>query len=248
MPYLRDRVIILRSEPFREHDVRVSGYGYKTGKLMAVARGARLPQAKHLGHLEPLSEVEMMLAKGAAFDKVAVARLVNPRPYLRQSLSAVCLAGAVAGLVDTLTYPGAPEAEVYTLLRDACAVCADLKTDLTPARSQFLYSVCALKLLRSLGHVPDMHHDPSRHVLLHDTHLPEHAAPLLAFALERSLGDCLRVTAPTQLLEVTQTVVLACLEPMHVDTLPHGFTSLRCILSGLEDSSTPHQVRGRLSP
>jgi len=41
MSYIRDRVIVLKSEPFREHDSWLTCYGKEQGKLIAVARGAR---------------------------------------------------------------------------------------------------------------------------------------------------------------------------------------------------------------
>ena len=40
VPYLRDRAIVLRNEPFREHDRKVVLFGMQHGLLEAVARGA----------------------------------------------------------------------------------------------------------------------------------------------------------------------------------------------------------------
>ena len=103
MSYTRDRAIVLRAEPFREQDIWLTCYGRWSGKFTAVARGARSLKAKQLGHVEALSEVEVMIAKGSAFDKVAVSRLVEPRTHVRRSLSATVLAGAAVDFIDRLT-------------------------------------------------------------------------------------------------------------------------------------------------
>ena len=80
MPYIRDRVIVLRSESFREHDRRIVMFGLGHGLLSAVARGASAQQAKQGGHIVPFSEAEVLIAKGAAFDKLAVATVIPVAP------------------------------------------------------------------------------------------------------------------------------------------------------------------------
>lgn len=256
MSYLRDRAIVLRAEPFREQDVWLTCYGRLTGKFNAVARGARSLKAKHLGHIEALSEVEVMVAKGAAFDKVAVARLVEPRTHVRRSLSAAVLAGAAADLVDRLTHPGAPDPYIYELLQEALDIFLDIDQDVTPVRAQFLFSVFALKVLRMLGHVPDMDRCGHCRVVLKEdvflmtklgvivcsscrkgalkneegTSLPERSISLLGFVAAQPLQDGLKVTAPQALFEAVHQVATACLGQIHIYTLPHGFETVQEIL------------------
>src|SRR6516164_59157 len=86
MPYLRDTVYVLRTEPFREHDAWISMYGREHGKLEAVARGFRNAKAKQHGHLEPLTKTEVMIAVGASVDKLAVAHAVGAQTDLRSRL------------------------------------------------------------------------------------------------------------------------------------------------------------------
>lgn len=257
MSYIRDRAIVLRAEPFREQDVWLVCYGRALGKFTAVARGSRILKAKHLGHLQPLSEVEVMVAKGAAFDKMAVARLVTVRHHVKNSLSATVLAGAAADFVDKLTQPGSPDPYIYELLQEALDVFFDTENEVTPTRGQFLFAAFALKVLRMLGYVPDVRHcNACRRPLKEDAfllsklgivtcadcrygqfraeeaeRLPARAIPLFSFVSSQPLQDCLKVTAPQELLETVQAMVMASLRQTPVRAAPHGFTSVGVMLS-----------------
>src|SRR3989338_2779477 len=103
MSYLRDTAIVLRREPFREEDAWLTLFSKHHGKLEAVARSGHRLEAKALGHADVFSEVEVMIAKGRSFDKLAVVHLVRPRHNLRQSLPALIMAGGFLNLVDALT-------------------------------------------------------------------------------------------------------------------------------------------------
>ncbi len=252
MPYLRDRAFVLRAEPFREQDRWLTCYGRALGKFTAVARGSRKLDAKHLGHIEPLSEVEVMIAKGAAFDKIAVARLVAPRPHLRTSLSAAVLAGAAADFVDRLTHPGAPDPYIYELLQESLDVLLDTTNEITSVRGQFLFATFCLKTLRMLGYVPDMDRCGHCRAVLKDAvclmtnlgvvaclscrqgdlrgeqgiRLPPRAIPLFLFVGTQPLQECLKLTAPQDLLEAVQAMASASLRHTPVQSIPHGFESV----------------------
>ncbi len=259
MSYTRDRAIVLRAEPFREQDVWLTCYGRMLGKFTAVARGSRVLNAKHLGHLQPLSEVEVMIAKGSAFDKVAVARLVHPRHHVRRSLSATILAGAAADFVDRLTHVGAPDFYLYELLQEALDVFFDTEEEVTPVRGQFLFAAFALKILRMLGHVPDVHRCNQCRVPLkgeafllqkigiitcslcrYETfraeegmRLPERSIPLFLFVSSQPLPECLKVTAPPSLFEAVQAMAMASLRQTAVHVPPHGFESVGMMLAAV---------------
>ena len=259
MSYTRDRAIVLRAEPFREHDTWLTCYGRLTGKFTAVARGSRSLTAKHLGHLEPLSEVEVMVAKGAAFDKVAVARLVEARTHVRRSLSAVVLAGAAVDLVNRLTHPGASDPYVYELLQEALDIFLDIQEEVTPVRARFLFAAFALKMLRMLGHVPDTDRcgqcraalkeeawlmealgivvcSPCRYGALRveeGTRLPTRAIPLFQFVTTEPLQECLKLTASQELLDSVRSMAMASLRQTAVRTPPHGFEQAGILLEPL---------------
>ncbi len=55
--------VVLKKEPVREFDARVSLYTKELGKVSAVVTSARKPLSKLSPHLEPLSMVEVRLAE-----------------------------------------------------------------------------------------------------------------------------------------------------------------------------------------
>ncbi len=256
MAYIRDRAIVLRAEPFREQDMWLTCYGRITGKFNAVARGSRSLKAKHLGHLEPLSEVEVMVAKGAAFDKMAVARLMEPRVHVRRSLSAAVLGGAAADFIDRLTHPGACDPFIYELLQEALDVFLDIDQEVTSVRGQFLFATFSLKVLRTLGHVPDMDRCGQCRVTLQDEaflmhgmgivvcrdcrygvlkgeeglRLPSRAVTLFNFVTKQPLHECLKLTASSELLDSVRAMAMASLKQTPINYAPHGFESIGVML------------------
>jgi DNA repair protein RecO len=154
MPYLRDRAIILRSESFREHDRRIVMFGLNHGLMEAVARGASAKQSKQGGHIVPLIEVEVLVAKGAAFDKLAVAKTVTPRHMLRRRLGGLAFAGAFSDLFERLQRPGIVDEDLYVLLSDVLDVAEALPEEPSAERARLLYSAAALKLLDRIGFAP----------------------------------------------------------------------------------------------
>lgn len=156
MGYLRDTVFILRSEPYRESDTRISMYGREHGKHVAVARGSRKLSAKQLGHLEPLTKAEVMIAQGTAFDTLAVARLHAPEGPLRDRLGAMAIGGMLASLVDQMTRPGVRDPDVFSLIEDVLDTLVSLEQVPTRERARLLYAGASFRLLYCLGSGPEL--------------------------------------------------------------------------------------------
>ncbi len=207
--YLRDTVFILKSEPFREHDSRVTMYGRVHGKMSAVARGSRRMSAKHLGHLEPLTVAEVMIAHGQSFDKLAIARRVT---VSSPDLASLALAGAFSSLVDSLVGFGVPETALFDLLLQTRDVFVDGGIP-TPERARFLYAAATLKLLDILGYAP----------VLDDK--------LFKFMRSASLYDLKRLTAPVDQLSTASAVVEDALTHTPLHRAPHGSATIVALLS-----------------
>lgn len=156
MSYLRDTAIVLTYEPFREHDAWVTLFGREHGKLVAVARGCRVPKAKQIGHLEPFSKVDVMIAKGQAFDKLAVARSLGSSRALRQSLPALVLAGSTAHLVEQLTRPGLPESDIFFVLEEIHELAGQGIQGISANRTRLLANAAAVRILLAQGLMPTL--------------------------------------------------------------------------------------------
>ena len=155
MSYLRDQVIILKKIPYREYDRQYILYGRAHGLLMAVARGTLKIQAKQSGSLEPFSRADVMIAKGKAFDHLAVAMPVAPHFELSK-LGAFAAAGAFADLCLKLIQPGIADERIYKLWEDYLECLSSLPQDLTALRSQLIFATASLKFMDILGYGPTL--------------------------------------------------------------------------------------------
>lgn len=224
MAYLRDRVFVLKNEPYREHDARVVMYGREHGKLVAVARGVRRMGAKHLGHLEPLSQADIMVALGQAFDKLAVARAVMPRPGLREDLGAMAVLGPLAHLVESLTRPGVADPLIYNLLNEVADVWQLTDQRPSPERGRLLLAAASLRLLDALGEAPDF-------AAVETGDMPEGVMTLLRFMRLRPLHDLLSVTAPSMIFVAASAIIETAVERTPLAGKLHGAATIYALLA-----------------
>ncbi|MBI4139229.1 recombination protein O N-terminal domain-containing protein [Candidatus Uhrbacteria bacterium] len=211
MSYVRDRAFILKKEPLREHDRRYTLYGRDHGLLIAVARGASHKRSKQAGHLEPFSEVEVMIAIGRAADKLAVARQIS-RPAFN-TLAGCAVMGAFVDLVSSVTHPGVSDARIFDVLRETRDACAALSTEPTPERARLIHAGAALKLLDLLGYSPPVE------------------GALLNFLRRFPLTDALRVTAAAEVFTATAAFVEDALQHAPLKHAPHGPATIAALLT-----------------
>ena len=219
--YLRDRVIILKKEPFREQDRRYVMYGREHGLLVAVARGASVPRSKQAGHSEPLCEVEVMIAKGAAFDKLAVSRMLWAPDFFssKGGLAGVAICGAFADLVIRLTRPGIADDRIFDLLREAIVLFSSLPEAPTPDRARLLHASLMLRLLDLVGFSPDVEEGERGHIV-----------SLLKFMRFAPLADLLRVTTTRDILNEASAFVEESLKSAPLHEEPHGIRTIQAFL------------------
>lgn len=224
MPYLRDRVFVLKNEPFREQDARVIMYGRTHGKLVAVARGMRKMGAKQLGHLEPLSQADVMIAVGHAFDKLAVAQAVSPRVGLREDLGAMAVLGPLVHLVEVLTRPGVADESIYDLLLESADVWRSTEQLPSPERGRLILAAASLRLLDALGEAPNLDDVDMRD-------LPDGVMTLLRFMRLRPLRDLLAITAPSTVFVAASAVVETAIERAPLASRTHGPVTIHALLA-----------------
>ncbi len=253
MAYLRDTAIVLKNEAFREQDAWVTLYGREFGKLVAVARGGRAAKAKQLGHLEPLSTVQVMIAKGQAFDKLAVARATRSTHSIRASLPALTVISAFTDLVAQATHPQAPDEQIFYLLEALLLQLEQTPSTISAERATLLYASAVLHLLNLLGYASQLDRCTVCHVALDERAWvvgvagglvcdaclqkepswreraqllqPDHKK-LLLFLQKVSFGEVLKISAP---VEYFQSVIRAVEELSLVLPLrkkPHGFITI----------------------
>jgi DNA repair protein RecO len=224
MPYLRDRAIVLKKEPYREHDRRYFLYGREHGMLVAVARGASSKTSKQAGHLEPFSEVEVMIAKGAMLDKLAVARMCSVIPVSRSSnLVFFAIAGAFSDLVVRLTYPGVADRRLYDLLKELHVSLDAAPPELTPERGRLMLAAATLKLLDILGFGPVIRESEKNTT-------PVQSLALASFLRRAPLSDVWRLTGQADVFRATAGFIEEALKSTHLDVEPRGAETISALL------------------
>lgn len=116
MATYKARGIVLGRHNLGEADRIVAFYTLEHGKLRAVARGVRKTLSRQAGHIEPFSEVELMLAEGRNLDVVISARLVWYPHNLTAEYRQLQLAYVMARMVERLTDDNHAAGSVYKLL------------------------------------------------------------------------------------------------------------------------------------
>lgn len=211
MSYLRDTVYILRNEPFREHDAWITMYGREHGKLVGVARGIRRLGAKQLGHLEPLSLADVMIAKGASFDKVAVARTYSTN--IRSGIGKMAVAGSFSRLVDDFTREGESDEQLFELIGEVISAADEFQNEPSSGRARFLFAGATLKLLDLAGYGPSLDDK------------------VLKFMRMAAISELARLTAPGEVLAAACEAVEEALKQTPLHRAPHGPSTLHALLS-----------------
>jgi DNA repair protein RecO (recombination protein O) len=122
---MRDRVyraeaLVLRRRNIGEADSIFTFFGPERGRFEAVARGVRKARSRMRGHLEPLTRVEVLVARGRSLDVLTQAGTVHAYRALRENLDHLPRALYCAELLDRFTveqaeHPGLYELAIATL-------------------------------------------------------------------------------------------------------------------------------------
>ncbi|GIW12650.1 MAG: DNA repair protein RecO [Tepidiforma sp.] len=108
--------IVLRRRPIGEADAVLTLLTLAEGRVDAVARGIRKPQAKLRGHLEPVTRSRLMLARGRSLDVVAQAETVDAYLSLKGDLDALAVALYCCELTELAAPAQTPQLELFHLL------------------------------------------------------------------------------------------------------------------------------------
>lgn len=148
----RSEAIVLRRVDFGEADRMLTLYSREFGKIRALAKGARKPQARKAGHVELFMRSNFMFAEGKNIDIVTQAELVEPYAALRDDLVRTTYAAYAAELIDGLTAEADRDLAKYDLLAKALGWLAEAPDVMLAARYY------ELRLLSLAGFQPQLFH------------------------------------------------------------------------------------------
>ncbi len=112
----KTRAVVLSHRRLGDADRIVTLLTPVRGKVDAVARGVLRTRSKLAGHLEPLTESEVMLAHGRSLDLVTAAQTIESFRAIHGDLDRLGSALYLLELADRFTVEGQGAGEIYRLL------------------------------------------------------------------------------------------------------------------------------------
>lgn len=147
----RHEGIILKSAIIREADLLLTIYTPHSGKIRAVARGARKSSSKFVGHLEILNRVDISVSTGKNLDVVTQVQSIQSFSPMRANLEALSKGLYLCELIDGFSVDGSGNPELYNLF---CNMITILENH-HQAAIQLRYF--EFHLLRLSGFMPELH-------------------------------------------------------------------------------------------
>lgn len=94
----------------------LSLYTLENGKVQAIAKGVRKLKSRKAGHLEPITQVILQLAKGRAWDVVSQVDTIRNFQNIKADLKLTAKAAYVLELLDRFTLEEGPNRLLYNLV------------------------------------------------------------------------------------------------------------------------------------
>jgi DNA repair protein RecO (recombination protein O) len=110
--------LIIKKTKLGEADHILTLYTPDLGKIRVVARGIRRAKSKMAGHLELVTESQILLARGHTLDIITGGQTIESFVSLKNDLELSSYALYTAELVDQFTVDNEPGTAVFHLLRD----------------------------------------------------------------------------------------------------------------------------------
>src|SRR3989304_6308774 len=112
----KTEAIVLKRISVGEADSIFTLYTPNLGKIKAVARGVRKPKSKLGGHLEPLTQSALVLAKGQNLDIITQSQTIESFLPLRNDLHRTSCGLYAAELMDSFCAEQVENPAIYKLL------------------------------------------------------------------------------------------------------------------------------------
>lgn len=152
MSTYNDEGIVLRRIDYGETDRILTILTLGHGKIGAVARGVRKPQSRLAARTDLFVRSRMQLARGRGDLEVLTQAESIAMPVIGGDARRAACAALCAELADRVLETHHPDAEIYMLLVDAMAACADPTRDPRAAVVWF-----GRRMMERLGYAPQLH-------------------------------------------------------------------------------------------
>lgn len=109
--------IVLKRTNFKESDLILTIFTRDFGKISVIAKGARRPSSKFVGHLELFSDLKIMLVSGKNLDILSQTEVLRYFKGIRENLLKTGLAFYIAELIDKILAERQENYQIFELLR-----------------------------------------------------------------------------------------------------------------------------------
>lgn len=149
---LKVEAVILQHNDWGEADRLLRMFSRESGKIKAIAKGVRRIRSRKAGHLQPITRVSLLLARGTGMWIVTQAETINAHLPLRSNLLLTGYACYLTELVDRFTFEEEENRSLYLLLTQSLE-------RLTSTADPFLVvRFFEVRLLDLLGYRPELFH------------------------------------------------------------------------------------------
>lgn len=114
----RVSAIVLKRRDQGEADRLLTVLTRDRGKLTLLAKGVRRQASRKAGHIEPFTQVDLLVAKGKSLDLVTQAETIEAHRALREDLWRSTWAYYVAELADAFTLDEGPQELLFDLVAE----------------------------------------------------------------------------------------------------------------------------------
>lgn len=153
--YLRDRAFVLSLHASRERDAWVSLWTEHYGRQEAFVTGIRTATSKQRAHLQPFACIQVMLAEGKQFQRVAVAQMTSIHGYnVRAHPVWSATMGAICRLCETISAPQdlQEDASIFTLLLECIHLADQFPQTFSPERALFFQAFFLERFAQRFGY------------------------------------------------------------------------------------------------
>lgn len=140
----RAQAIVIRHREFGEADRVLSLYTLEKGKVQAIAKGVRKIKSRKAGHLEPLTQVVLQLAKARTWDIVIQVDTIRNFQKIKDDLKLTAQAAYVLELLDRFTYEEGANRQLYNLVLESLV---RLEAGVSPGLVVHYYEVHLMDIL-----------------------------------------------------------------------------------------------------
>ena len=146
---VKTQAAVLRSYKYGESDLILTLFGLSTGKVSAIAKGARKTKNRMRGTLQLFSIGNFLLYKGKSLYTVTQRETEEPFVILRQDLSKFAYASYCAEIIGELLREEEPNVPAFRLLSIVLSLIAS-------GQEEFAARLFDMRMLKISGFLPEM--------------------------------------------------------------------------------------------